>query len=88
MPRSGIVTALTPTELVVLQLLALEYSLAQIASLLELQLDDVHAAASAAAARIGASDWRDAVVLAQRRSLIGRSLNGRGRIDPRAALEN
>jgi len=57
----------------VLQLLALGYVPAQVASLLEMQEHEVVDAAVSAARRVGAADWRGAAVAAARRGLISAS---------------
>jgi DNA-binding NarL/FixJ family response regulator len=71
--RKGSTAALTAVELLVLQLLALGYVPAQVASLLEMQEREVVDAAVSVARRVGTADWRRAAAAAARRGLINAS---------------
>ena len=66
-------TLLSGEELLVLQLLALGYEPSQIASLLGVRESGVVRCAAGAAGRVGATDWRGAVVRVAQRGLISLS---------------
>ena len=61
---------LNASELLVLQLLALGYTPAQVALLLGVEADAVSRAADGAAARLGAPDWREAAAALVRRGVV------------------